>query len=83
MSWKRKAGWLPPTCRIGEALHPGPTICSVNPGGWSLVEPVLNLKHDVVAVQETFVLRDKVNSAKFVADKLGYYVLFLYTCEEN
>eukprot|EP00971_Amphidinium_carterae_P240485 4774097-Amphidinium_carterae.1 len=76
MSWESKVGWLPPTCRIGEATNPGPTICSVNPGGWSLVEPVLNLKHDVVAVQETFVLRDKFNSAKFVADKLGYYSSF-------
>eukprot|EP00971_Amphidinium_carterae_P254952 5061400-Amphidinium_carterae.1 len=76
IAWERKVGWLPPTCRIGEAAKPGPTICSVNPGGWSLVEPVLNLKHDVVAVQETFVLRDKVNSAKFVADKLGSYSSF-------
>eukprot|EP00971_Amphidinium_carterae_P045898 902876-Amphidinium_carterae.1 len=72
----RPLGWLPPTCRVGEAAKPGPTICSVNPGGWSLVEPVLNLNHDVVAVQETFVLRDKVNSAKFIADKLGYYSSF-------
>eukprot|EP00971_Amphidinium_carterae_P059853 1183900-Amphidinium_carterae.1 len=46
IAWERKVGWLPPTCRIGEAAKPGPTICSVNPGGWSLVEPVLNLKHD-------------------------------------
>eukprot|EP00971_Amphidinium_carterae_P244890 4862168-Amphidinium_carterae.2 len=72
----RLLGWFPPTCRIGEAVKPGPTICSVNPGGWSLVEPVLNLKHDIVAVQETFVLRDKVNGAKFVADRLGYYSSF-------
>eukprot|EP00971_Amphidinium_carterae_P259554 5150073-Amphidinium_carterae.3 len=45
----------------------------------SLVEPVLNLKHDVVVVQETFVLRDKVSSAKFIADKLGYYSSFTPT----
>eukprot|EP00971_Amphidinium_carterae_P163036 3232283-Amphidinium_carterae.1 len=72
----RQLGWLPNTYRIGEASQPGPSICSVNPGGWSLVEPVLNLKHDVVAVQETFVLRDKVSSAKFIANKLGYYSSF-------
>eukprot|EP00971_Amphidinium_carterae_P043154 848837-Amphidinium_carterae.1 len=35
----RQLGWLPSTCRVGEATKPGPTICSVNPGGWSLVEP--------------------------------------------
>eukprot|EP00971_Amphidinium_carterae_P226794 4498074-Amphidinium_carterae.1 len=35
----RQIGWLPITYRIGEAHKPGPTICSVNPGGWSLVEP--------------------------------------------
>eukprot|EP00971_Amphidinium_carterae_P233542 4634806-Amphidinium_carterae.1 len=72
----RQIGWTPITYRIGEARMPGPTICSTNPGGWSLVEPDLNLKHDVVAVQETFVLRDKVTSAKFIADKLGYYSSF-------
>eukprot|EP00971_Amphidinium_carterae_P132756 2629381-Amphidinium_carterae.1 len=72
----RQNGWTPATYRVGEAQKPGPSICSTNPGGWSQVEPVLNLKHDVVAVQETFVLRDKVSSAKFTADKLGYYSSF-------
>eukprot|EP00971_Amphidinium_carterae_P133553 2645118-Amphidinium_carterae.2 len=52
----RQSGWLPPTCRVGEAKTPGPSICSVNLGGWSRVEPTLLLKHDIVAVQETFVL---------------------------
>eukprot|EP00971_Amphidinium_carterae_P320004 6360945-Amphidinium_carterae.1 len=28
----RQKGWFPPTCRVGEAAKPGPTICSVNPG---------------------------------------------------
>eukprot|EP00971_Amphidinium_carterae_P002713 53690-Amphidinium_carterae.1 len=36
LACERNVGWLPPTCRIGEATKPGPTICSVNPGGWSL-----------------------------------------------
>eukprot|EP00971_Amphidinium_carterae_P106803 2115641-Amphidinium_carterae.1 len=52
----RQNSWRPATYRVGEARKPGPTICSTNPAGWSQVEPVLNLKHDVVAVQETFVL---------------------------
>eukprot|EP00971_Amphidinium_carterae_P006547 129143-Amphidinium_carterae.1 len=49
------------TCRIGEAKKPGPTICSVNPGGWSRVDGTLHLKHDIVAVQETFLLRDSIS----------------------
>eukprot|EP00971_Amphidinium_carterae_P246153 4889023-Amphidinium_carterae.1 len=53
--------------RIGEAKTPGPIICSVNPSGWSRVDPTLNLKHDVVAVQETFVLREQLASAKHQA----------------
>eukprot|EP00971_Amphidinium_carterae_P221332 4393975-Amphidinium_carterae.1 len=46
--------WQPPTYRIGEATNPGPTICSVNPGGWSRVEGLLAQGYDIVAVQETF-----------------------------
>eukprot|EP00971_Amphidinium_carterae_P301779 5995613-Amphidinium_carterae.2 len=59
----RQQGWIPTTYRIGEAKTPGPTICSANPGGWSRIDGVLNLKHDIVAVQETFVLRDHLASA--------------------
>eukprot|EP00971_Amphidinium_carterae_P133269 2639258-Amphidinium_carterae.1 len=55
----RQLGWIPTTYRVGEATMPGPSICSTNPGGWSNVEPVLDLGHDIVTVQETFVLRDK------------------------
>eukprot|EP00971_Amphidinium_carterae_P077594 1534059-Amphidinium_carterae.1 len=63
-------------CRIGEAKRPGPSICCVNPGGWSRIDPTLNLKHDVVAVQETFVLREQVAGAKHQASQLGYYSSF-------
>eukprot|EP00971_Amphidinium_carterae_P210366 4173647-Amphidinium_carterae.1 len=69
----RQLGWVPLIRRVGEAKRPGPSICSVNPGGWSRVEPTLNLKHDIVAVQETFVLREQMSSAKCIADRLGYY----------
>eukprot|EP00971_Amphidinium_carterae_P264866 5253770-Amphidinium_carterae.1 len=72
----RQQGWIPPTSRIGEAKKPGPTICSANPGGWSRIDGTLNLKHDIVAVQETFVLREQVSSAKYTADKLKYYSSF-------
>eukprot|EP00971_Amphidinium_carterae_P352371 6492568-Amphidinium_carterae.3 len=72
----RQEGWIPPTRRIGEARKPGPSICSANPGGWSRIDGTLNLKHDIVAVQETFVLRDQMSSARFTADKLGYYSSF-------
>eukprot|EP00971_Amphidinium_carterae_P094788 1875804-Amphidinium_carterae.2 len=51
-------------------------ICSANPGGWSGNDGTLNLKHDIVAVQETFVFREQVSSAKYTADKLGYYSSF-------
>eukprot|EP00971_Amphidinium_carterae_P133270 2639259-Amphidinium_carterae.1 len=72
----RQIGWIPTTYRVGEATMPGPSICSTNPGGWSNVEPVLDLGHDIVTVQETFVLRDRVSGAKYTADKLGYYSSF-------
>eukprot|EP00971_Amphidinium_carterae_P108343 2145139-Amphidinium_carterae.3 len=69
-------GWIPPTRRIGEAKTPGTSICSANPGGWSRIDGTLNLKHDIVAVQETFVLREQVSSTKYTAYKLGYYSSF-------
>eukprot|EP00971_Amphidinium_carterae_P221807 4403169-Amphidinium_carterae.2 len=72
----RPTGWQQASCRIGEARKPGPSICSVNPGGWSRVEGTLGLQHDIVAVQETFLLREQVSSAPFTADKQGYYSSF-------
>eukprot|EP00971_Amphidinium_carterae_P350579 6491630-Amphidinium_carterae.3 len=72
----QQQGWIPPNLQIGEAKKPGPSICSANPGGWSRIDGVLNLQHDVVAVQETFVLREQMSGAKYTADKLGYYSSF-------
>eukprot|EP00971_Amphidinium_carterae_P256117 5085183-Amphidinium_carterae.1 len=72
----RHKGWIPTMYRVGEAKTPGPSICSSNPGGWSKIEGVLNLQHNVVAVQETFLLRDHLASARYTADKLGYYSSF-------
>eukprot|EP00971_Amphidinium_carterae_P009788 193165-Amphidinium_carterae.1 len=72
----RQQGWIPPNLRIGEAKKPGPSICSANPGGWSRIDRVLNLQHDIVAVQETFVLREQMSGAKYTADKLGHYSSF-------
>eukprot|EP00971_Amphidinium_carterae_P211394 4194205-Amphidinium_carterae.2 len=62
--------------RIGEAKQPGPTICSVNPRGWSRVTGTLALKLDIVAPQETFLLRDAVSSAHYTASPHGYYSSF-------
>eukprot|EP00971_Amphidinium_carterae_P301336 5987003-Amphidinium_carterae.1 len=67
----RPTGWLPPTCCVGEAKTPGPIICCVNPGGWSRVDPTLLLAHDIIAVQETFVLREHLSSAKHQAAQMG------------
>eukprot|EP00971_Amphidinium_carterae_P073186 1447239-Amphidinium_carterae.1 len=66
----RQLGWVPPTCRVGEAKTPGPHICCVNLGGWSRVDPTLLLAHDIVAVQETFVRREHLSSAKHQAAQL-------------
>eukprot|EP00971_Amphidinium_carterae_P090330 1788686-Amphidinium_carterae.2 len=67
--------WRQDTCRIAEAKKPGPTICSVNPGGWSRVTGTLTLpKLDIVAVQETFLLRDAVGT--YTASQHGYYSSF-------
>eukprot|EP00971_Amphidinium_carterae_P302919 6018682-Amphidinium_carterae.1 len=54
--------WQPQTCRIGEAKKPGPSICS---GGWSRVAGTLDLGHDVVVVQETFLIRDALATGHF------------------
>eukprot|EP00971_Amphidinium_carterae_P252585 5014677-Amphidinium_carterae.1 len=68
--------WRHSACRIGEAKKPGPSICSVNPGGWSRVSGTLGLGHDVVVVQETFLIRDALATGHFLAKQHGYSSVF-------
>eukprot|EP00971_Amphidinium_carterae_P065049 1289403-Amphidinium_carterae.2 len=68
--------WQPETCRIGEAKKPGPSICSVNPGGWSRVAGTLDRGHDVVVVQETFLIRAALATGHFLVKQHGYYSAF-------
>eukprot|EP00971_Amphidinium_carterae_P159912 3170295-Amphidinium_carterae.2 len=71
----------PSTYRRGEARKPGPSICSVNPGR-SRATGTLDLGHDVVVVQETFLLRDALATGHVTA-KATRMLLSFYACQET
>eukprot|EP00971_Amphidinium_carterae_P180984 3590530-Amphidinium_carterae.1 len=68
--------WQPETCRIGEAKNPDPSICSANPGGWSRLEGTLDPGHDIVVIQETFLIREALATGRFQAKQHGFYSAF-------
>eukprot|EP00971_Amphidinium_carterae_P029320 576939-Amphidinium_carterae.1 len=63
-----------PATSYRNSKRPGPSICRVNPGGWSHVTGALDLGHDIV--QATFLLRDALATGHFTAKQHGYYSAF-------
>eukprot|EP00971_Amphidinium_carterae_P142551 2823960-Amphidinium_carterae.1 len=66
------------TCReIGEAKNPGPHVCTCNAGGWSRAEGLLSMGHDLILLQETFLLQAKIPGAVRMASENGYFSSFI------
>eukprot|EP00971_Amphidinium_carterae_P263979 5237098-Amphidinium_carterae.1 len=59
MAWLDRPWWKP-VGRIGEAKNPGPLVCTCNTGGWSRAEGLLSMGHDLILLQETFLLQAKI-----------------------
>eukprot|EP00971_Amphidinium_carterae_P090707 1795511-Amphidinium_carterae.2 len=69
--------WWTPVARIGEASNPGPLVCSCNPGGWSRAERLLSMGHDIILMQEIFLLQAKIAGAARQASELGFFSSFV------
>eukprot|EP00971_Amphidinium_carterae_P194142 3852293-Amphidinium_carterae.2 len=69
--------WLPPQYRIGEASHPGPEVLTCNSNSWKNAPAILTKGCDLVHLQETCLVKDKVAGAVREAFKLGYYSSFV------
>eukprot|EP00971_Amphidinium_carterae_P135020 2675675-Amphidinium_carterae.1 len=58
-AWSGRPWWTP-VARIGEAKNPGPLVCTCNSAGWSRAEGLLSMGHDLILMQETFLLQPRV-----------------------
>eukprot|EP00971_Amphidinium_carterae_P012964 255681-Amphidinium_carterae.1 len=76
VAWLRRP-WPMPVNRIGEAKNPGPHVCTCNPGGWSRAEGLLSMGHDLILLQETFLLQSKIPGAARMASENGYFSSFI------
>eukprot|EP00971_Amphidinium_carterae_P053591 1055653-Amphidinium_carterae.1 len=63
--------------RIGEAKNPGPLVSTCNSGGWSRAEGLLSMGHDLILLQETFLLQSKIPGATKMARDNGYFSSFV------
>eukprot|EP00971_Amphidinium_carterae_P273171 5421730-Amphidinium_carterae.1 len=63
--------------RIGEAKNPGPLVCTCNTGGWSRAEGLLSMGHDLILLQETFLVQGKIAGAVKMASDNGYFSSFI------
>eukprot|EP00971_Amphidinium_carterae_P281634 5591028-Amphidinium_carterae.5 len=74
VAWLVRPIWRP-VARIGEAKNPGPLVCTCNSGGWSRAEGLLSMGHDLILMQETFLLQSKIPGASRMASDNGLFQL--------
>eukprot|EP00971_Amphidinium_carterae_P074637 1475124-Amphidinium_carterae.1 len=72
MAWLDRPWWKP-VARIGEAKNPGPLVCTCNTGGWSRAEGLLSMGHDLILLQETFLLQAKIPGAVRMATEMAIF----------
>eukprot|EP00971_Amphidinium_carterae_P306936 6099828-Amphidinium_carterae.1 len=77
-----KTGRQQASCRIGEARKPGPTICSVNPGGWSRIDGTLALKHDIVAAHARNFVVERTSVKCSLLSRQARILLVLYSAKK-